>query len=39
METKPKVEQLVDLFDAWIDDDSLRQKVFVTNPDSLLGAG
>jgi 2-pyrone-4,6-dicarboxylate lactonase len=35
METKPTVEHLLDLFDNWLNDDSLRQKIFVSNPNAL----
>ena len=32
---KPRVEQLVDLFDEWVLDESLRQQILVTNPAAL----
>ena len=38
MEAKPKVENLVDLFDEWTGDEALRQKIFVTNPGELFDA-
>jgi len=36
-ESTPAVGQLIDLFDAWTDDEELRRKVFVDNPAALYG--
>jgi 2-pyrone-4,6-dicarboxylate lactonase len=36
-ENSPDVGQLIDLFDAWVSDDGIRQKVFVANPARLYG--
>jgi predicted TIM-barrel fold metal-dependent hydrolase len=35
----PDVGALIDLFDLWVHDDALRQKILVTNPAILYGYG
>lgn len=38
LDLKPSVAELVDLFDTWVGDNSMRHKVFVSNPNTLFGA-
>jgi hypothetical protein len=34
----PSIGAQVDLFDTWVRDDTLRQRIFVTNPTGLYAA-
>jgi predicted TIM-barrel fold metal-dependent hydrolase len=38
-ELTPDVGHLVDLFGAWVEDDTLRRKILVANPAALYGFG